>query len=343
MDMERDGVGAGSGSRWLRNAIAFLAHGFLAAAAWSAGTPAGTLIGNSAILTFSLPNRPAETATATASVVTVAKVISVTVSWQDAAPVTVRSPDTSRPLAFAITNTGNGAETFRLGRDDAQAGDQFDPQSAAAGAIWLESGAQPGFQGSGPNADVMYVPGVNDPALPADGSRIAYLVSDFPAAIPTGATGRSMLVVTSATPGAAAAVPGASLGFVGSVESVAGPATVARATGSYLAAGVSLGLAKTVSAVRDPQGGARVMSGAVLTYRIVLSVTGTGTAGAVALSDPLPATLSYVPGSLAVDGAARTDAADGDGASVSANTVTADFGDLAAPAQRVIQFQATVN
>jgi uncharacterized repeat protein (TIGR01451 family) len=102
-------------------------------------------------------------------------------------------------------------------------------------------------------------------------------------------------------------------------------------------------LDKSVPAVRDPQGGTRVVTGSVLTYRIVVTVTGTGVADVLSVSDPLPPALSYLPGSLTVDGAARTDAADGDGAAAAANTVTADFGALAAPAQRVIEFKATVN
>jgi uncharacterized repeat protein (TIGR01451 family) len=95
--------------------------------------------------------------------------------------------------------------------------------------------------------------------------------------------------------------------------------------------------------VRDPAGGERVMSGAVLTYRIVLTFTGDGLADAVALTDPLPAAVTYVAGSLTVDGAARSDAADSDGASFDAGAVQAVFGTVRAPATRVIEFKATVN
>ena len=106
---------------------------------------------------------------------------------------------------------------------------------------------------------------------------------------------------------------------------------------------MAIGIAKSVVAVRDPQGGTRVTTGSVLTYRIVLTLTGTGAADTLSFSDPLPPALTYVPGSLTVDGTPRTDAADADGAAASGNTVTADFGTVAAPAQRVIEFKATVN
>lgn len=325
---------------WLASACALLAGCALAGAAHAAGTPAGTLIGNTATLSYSLPGKPNQTAVAVAPNVAVARVVDVLVTWQDAAALPTGSPDTGRALAFAITNTGNGPETFRLARSDALAGDQFDPQAVA---IWIESGAQPGLQTTGPAADTLYGAGVNDPTLPADASLAVYLVGNIPSGVPTGSFGGSMLTATAMTPGAAGAAPGSLLGSFGGIQAVAGRATQAAATGSYLVAGVSMGLAKSVAGVRDPAGGTRVMPGSVITYRIVLTLTGSGIAEAVAMQDPLPSSLTYVPGSLSVDGTRRTDAADGDGVAAANNTVSADFGSVTAPATRVIEFRATVN
>lgn len=314
----------------------------LAAAAHAAGTPAGTLIGNTAVLNYSLGGAPG-TASASAPTIVVAKLLDVVVTWQDVAPVTAATPDANRPLTFVVTNTGNGTEPYRLSRGDNVAGDQFDPQPAAAGSLWLESGAEPGFQATGPNADVPYVPGANDPVLAADASRIVYLLSDIPAGAPAAGLGRSTLTATATTPNAGVALPGTVLATNGAVQTIAGRAAAGSATGSYLLSGVSVGVAKSVVTVLDPAGGTRVMTGSVLTYRIVLTVTGIGVADALSVSDPLPAGLTYVAGSLAVNGAPRTDAADGDGASFAANTVSADFGSVTAPAQRAIEFRATVN
>lgn len=342
--MGTGGVGSALFRKGVRAVAAVAGLWLLAGTANAAGTPAGTLIGNTATLQYSIGGGAPTSTSASSPALVVGKVISVVVTSQDAAPVPGTSPDTSRPLTFAVTNIGNAPEAYRLSRIDNLSGDQFDPAPAAAGSLWLESGAQPGFQASGPNADIPYVPGVNDPLLPADGSRTVYLVSDLPAGQPVAATGRSTFKATSTTPGAAGAAPGTALGISGSgVQTIVGAQAVASATGSYLVGGVSLGLAKSVVAVRDPQGGTRVTTGSVLTYRIVLTLTGTGVADAVTFSDPLPATLGYVPGSLTVDGTPRTDAADADGAAASGNTVTADFGTLAAPAQRVIEFKATVH
>jgi uncharacterized repeat protein (TIGR01451 family) len=315
----------------------------LCAPAHAAGTAAGTRIGNRATLSYSSAGAPV-TITAVAPTVLVARVISVVVSWQDGAPVPASSPDPARPATFLVTNTGNGADTFRLARNDAVPGDQFDPAAGAGGGIWVESGAEAGFQASGPNADIPYTAGLNDLALPADGSRIVYAVSSIPAGFATGATGKTTLTATTTAPHAGGAAPGSALGAIDGVPAVVGAgAGQGSATGIYLVGGVSLGLAKTVTGVKDPLGGQRVMSGAVLTYRIVLTFTGDGVADAVSVNDPLPSELSYVPGSLAVDGAARTDAEDGDGASFAAGAVSASFGSVRAPSTRVIEFKATLN
>lgn len=311
---------------------------------WAAGTGAGTVIGNTATLTYATPGNPALTATAVSLPIIVARVINVAVTWQDGAAVPATSPDSAKPLAFVVSNTGNGTETFALSRDNVQGGDQFDPANAPDGAIWLESGAQPGLQRSGPNADVLYAPGANDIVLAADTSRVVYVSSQIPAGVPTGSFGKLAFSAVATTPGAASAAPGAALGAVGGVQVVAGIANGrASASGSYLVAGASMGLAKSIVTVRDPRGGTRVMPGSVVTYRLVVTLTGSGSVDNVAVSDPLPAQLTYVPGSITVDGAVRTDAADSDGASFAAGAVQASFGTVAVPATRVIEFKATVN
>jgi uncharacterized repeat protein (TIGR01451 family) len=310
---------------------------------WAAGTTAGTLIGNTATLTYSINGAPGISLVAVAPRIVVARIISQTVTWQDSAAVPVSSPDSNKALSFLVSNTGNGTETFRLARDNAVAGDQFDPATPGGSAMWLESGAEPGFQASGPNADIAYVPGVNDPTLPADATRWVYLLSNIPAGQATGALGQVALIATATTTGAAGAAPGTVLASSGGQVMVGAGGAQASALGNYMVGGVTLGLAKSVSAVLDPAGGTRVMTGSVLTYRLVVNVAGSGVATGVVIKDPLPASLTFVPGSLAVDGAARTDAADGDDASFAAGTVQATFGNVPAPATRVIEFKATVN
>jgi uncharacterized repeat protein (TIGR01451 family) len=319
--------------------------GLSAPAAFAAGTPAGTPIPNAATLTYSIGGRPSVTVTASAPIVIVAEVINVVLTWADGTPVAVNSPDTGRALTFVLTNTGNGPEAFRLDRNNLIAGDQFDLSNAAGGAIYLENGAQAGFQASGPNADIAYAPGLNDPVLAADTSRTVYVLSNVPAAQATGALGNVSLRASSATTGAAGAQPGTALAGLGQggVDAVVGGSRAqSTAIGGYVVAGMLLNLVKTVVAVRDPQGGILILPGTVLTYRVVLNLTGTGIAENFSFTDPLPAGTTYVPASITVDGAARSDAADADNAGFAAGAVSVLFGNTPAPATRVIEFKVTV-
>jgi uncharacterized repeat protein (TIGR01451 family) len=326
-------------------ALAAALAGFATPACFAVGTPAGTAIPNSATLSYSIGGTVATPLTAVAPVVTVAEVINLVLTWQDASALPVSSPDAGRALTFSLTNTGNGPEAFRLARNNLIAGDQFDPVSAAA-PIYLESGAQPGFQATGPNADTVYVPGANDPLLAADASRAIYVVSSIPAGQAIGALGHASLTASAVTAGAPGAPAGATLAGLGQggIDAVVGGSRgQASAQGSYLVSGLSLTVAKTVAAVRDPLGGSLVMAGSVLTYRVVLMLVGTGIAENLSFSDPLAASTSYLPASITVDGAARSDAADADNASFASATVSVLFGNTPAPATLVIEFKATVN
>ena len=312
----------------------------------AAGTAAGTVIQNTATLTYSIGGGPPQSATTPPATFSVAEVINVTLVWQDAANVAVSSPDSNRALTFVVTNTGNGSEAFSLARNNAIAGDNYDPLNGAAGALFLENGVQAGFQASGPNADTLYVAGSNDPALAADASRIVYVVSDTPAALATGSVGRIELAAAATTPGAAGAAPGTSFAGLGQggVDAVVGSTRAqARQTGGYIVSGVAVLLAKSIVSVVDPAGGTTVRSGSIVTYRIVLSVNGGGSADNLTLDDPLPANTSYVSNSITVNGTARTDAVDSDSAEFSSGAVKVRFGNTAAPTSHTVEFRVTVN
>jgi len=311
----------------------------------AAGTAAGTVIQNTATLTYSIGGVPA-TSTTPPATFTVAELINVTLVSQDAANVAVNSPDSNRALTFVLTNTGNGPETFALSRNNAVAGDNYDPLNGTAGAVFLESGAQAGFQASGPNADTPYTAGSNDPVLAADASRVVYVVSDTPASLSAGSVGRVELGAASTTPGAAGAAPGTTfpgLGQGGVDAVVGGTRALARQTGGYVVSGVAVAVAKTVVSVVDVSGGSSVRSGSIVTYRIVLAVTGGGIAQSLELNDPLPANTAYVVNSITVNGQARTDAVDADQAEFSTGTVKVRFGDTAAPINHTIEFRVVIN
>jgi len=312
----------------------------------ASGTTAGTIIRNTAILSYSLGGAPAQTITSRAANVTVAQLINLTLISQDAAAVVVTSPNTNGALTFLLTNTGNGTESFSLTRNNAVAGDNFDPISGSAGAIFLESGLQPGFQASGPNADVPYISGGTNPTLAADSSRIVYVVSNTPGSLANGSTGVVTLTAASMLPGAAGAPPGTTLVGMGpgGIDAVVGGSRgQASRNGTYLVSGVGVAVVKSVADVTDPQGGSDVTSGALVTYRIVVSTIGAGTAQGLSVIDPIPPNTTYVTNSILVDGVSRSDAADGDNAESSAGAVRVQFGDAIAPVSHIVQFRVTIN
>lgn len=314
------------------------------AGAIAALTPAGTVISNTVTLDYvPLGGIPEQATSNTASFV-VEELINVILQWQDASPVSVNSPDTADVLTFLLTNTGNGTESFTLTRNNSPSvSDQYDPLSSAT-AIYVESNGTPGLQ-SGAGGDTPYVASVT---LNAEQSVQVYVVSDTSAGLVIGNTGQVALSVASTTAGAAGATAGTALPGLGDggVAAVVGQTQAqASANGIYIVSGLALSVVKTVAV----DGGGDAAPGKTLTYTITVTLTGTGIANNLMIADPLPAELTYVPGSITVNAAPRTDADDPgtDNAKFSANTVTVNFGNTAAnpapPVMHVITFKTVVN
>lgn len=326
-------------------AVSALAAGLLALSqplAWAGPhTPAGTVISNVAQVSYTLEGEPEVTLTSPPATLRVQELIGLTLTPQDMGAVAVNSPDNTRALSFTLVNTGNGPETFSLARIDTLTGDQFDPTPQG---IFLESGAQAGFQVAGPDADILYIPGSNDPALGAGAGAHLYLVSDIPAVRARLAQGFSRILATSLTAGPSApgtVIPGAGTDGVDVVVGLSGGAVYAQSV--YTVSGVLVTLSKNVTSVIDPHGGDRVMSGSVVGYRVVVDVTGDGIAEDLSISDPLPAGMTYVPGSLRLDGLIRTEEADGDSAAIAGGVVTVRLGNIVAPATHVLELSAYIN
>jgi trimeric autotransporter adhesin len=81
----------------------------------------------------------------------------------------------------------------------------------------------------------------------------------------------------------------------------------------------------------------------VLTYSVSMTNTGHGLATGLQLIDIVPVNTTFVSGSIKVDGSARTDAADGDNATVQGSSVIADFPALGAGGSRALSFQAQID
>lgn len=331
----------------LRSIRALARPALLAAAccgAWSTavhalGTAAGTNIANTATVEFSIGGT-AGTATSNTSTVAVAEIVDVAIALQSPT-ISVAAGASNEALLFLVTNTGNSAESFTLLGDSVLVGDDFDPMLASP-AIYFDS------DGSGDlsPADTPYVAGSNDPMLAADATVAVILVNNIPAGLPDGQRGRSELGATANTGTGAPGTVFAGQGSSG-VDAVIGTSGGEVAIfGEYLIGDIQVSAVKT-QAVLDPFGGNQPIPGAAITYQVVVTATGTGAAIGAALRDAIPAATTYVAGSLRLNGAPLSDAADGDAGSFTAAPapgVTVALGDLTAAAgPQTIVFQVTIN
>jgi uncharacterized repeat protein (TIGR01451 family) len=299
------------------------------------GTPAGTVIANTADVTF---NIGAGTATLSATAqFTVDELVAVNVTWQDVAPVAVAPADVDRVLAFLVTNTGNGPESFALALDPALGGDQFDPANVR---IYLDTNGSTVYE---PGVDPLYVPGVNDPLLAADAALWIFALADIPPALANGDRGDADLSASSLT----GVVPGAIFAGAGDGggDAVIGAGS-AGALGSYVVADVFVSIAKS-AVVSDPGGGSVAGPGSTITYTLVVTTTGTGNVDNLVITDPLPPFTSWVAGSLALNAAGLSDAADadaGDFGGTTPNQVTVALGNVAGGSlPQTITFAVTID
>ncbi|HSC16756.1 MAG TPA: hypothetical protein VLI71_16625 [Gammaproteobacteria bacterium] len=302
------------------------------------GTAAGTNITSTATVNYSIGGTPSSVNSNTATVV-VAELINVTMALQSPT-VSVAAGASNEALLFLVTNTGNSNETFALSGESVLVGDDFDPIPAAP-FIYFDSDSS----GDLSPADAPYVAGSNDPSLAADASVAVLLVNDIPAGLPDGEYGRSELTATASTGSGApgTVLPGQGNGGVDAVIGLSGGEDVE--VGAYLIGDIQLSAVKS-QAVLDPFGGNQPIPGAAIAYQVVVTATGTGTALGTAFSDPIPASTTYVAGSLRLNGAPLTDAPDADAGSfvLAPARVAVSLGDLTAAAgPQTIDFRVTID
>lgn len=309
----------------------------------AAGTPAGTTISNTATLEYSVDGTPFPPENSNTATLRVDELIALTLTWQDGSPVAVGTPDANTPLTFALTNTGNGIETFTLSRNLGLSGDQYDPLASST-PLYVESNGTPGLQ-TGVGGDTAYSGSVTLPANAGSNSTVMlYVVSDTPAGLAQGDLGDVRLTAASATPGASGSALGtvlAGAGDGGSDAVVGVPLGQATAIGRYQVNGLAVVIAKSLLSPTNP---AALTPGATVTYQLTLTLSGTGIATNLVLSDPIPAGITYLAGSAQLSGSPNcnpcTDAADADPVSFSAGTLAAMLGNIAAPATFVLTFNA---
>jgi len=310
-----------------------------APAAFAVGTAAGTNIQGAAQATYSFGG-PTLTATSNTVTVTVAEILDAVVTVD--ANKTVGPGATQQALLFTVTNTGNGTEPFTLTALSAGiAGDDFDPQ-LATNPIYFDTDNSNDLSA----ADIVYVPGSNEPVLAADASVRVLVVNNIPSATTNGARGRTQLTASARTGTGTPGTIFAGLGD-GGLDALAGTTGGDGANvGEYLVAGLQVAAVKSQTIV-DVSGGSRPQSGARINYQIVVSASGPGTAPAAVFNDDIPANTTYVAGSLQLNNTSLSDTADSDAGeliSAPAPQVRIHLGDLTqAVGPQTIGFAVTIN
>lgn len=300
--------------------------------AYGAGVAAGTLIHNTASASYGSGSRRSTVDSNTVTI-RVDELLDATVSSLDAAALPLA---TSAVLTYRIENTGNGAEAFSVTASPSVSGNGFDAQIAA---VVLDANNNGIFE---PGIDTTIINGGSTPALAPDAGIHVFVVVSQPAGTVDGAAGQVRLTAQALTGAGSPGTTYAGQGQGGGDAVVGATTANANALGSLVARAASVVLAKSYT-LADPFGGTRPVPGAVVTFTIAVTATGSGAVDDLRVSDAVPSGTTYVANSVLLDGVAMTDAADGDAASASPAGIDVALGTTAAGASRTISFKTTIN
>ncbi|HET9708327.1 MAG TPA: hypothetical protein VFP39_08490 [Gemmatimonadales bacterium] len=305
-----------------------------AAPALAGGVTAGTLIKNTATAEFDEAGTP-RTVNSNTVTVRVDELLDVTVTSLDTGPVSARRGDAV--LTFELTNQGNGPEAFRLTPEAAVAGNDFD---VTIRAVAIDSNNNGTYEDG---IDQVLTTPLTTPVLAADARLTVFVLVTVPDSATDGQTSNVALAAQAVTGTGAPGTTFAGAGVDGSDAVVGTTGALATARGALVSAIASVQLVKSVS-LRDPFGGSSAVPGATATFTIEANVSGSGSVANLVVTDIIPAGTTYVPGSLALDAGALSDAADADvGTASDTDGIRVTIGDAPAGSRRAVTFKVTID
>ncbi len=311
-----------------------LASAFMPASASAAGVTAGTLIENTAVASYDDAGVQ-RTVNSNTVRVRVDELLDVTLTSLDPGPVPARPGDAV--LTFELTNQGNGPEAFRLVPNTGVAGNEFD---VSIRGIAIDTNNN-GIYDDG--IDQILAQPQTTAVLAADARLTVFVLVTVPQTATDGQRSNVDLAAQAVTGTGAPGTTFAAAGVGGGDAIVGATSALASARGAFVNAVAGVQLVKSV-ALRDPFGGSSAVPGAIATFTIEANVSGTGSVANLVVTDAIPDGTSYVPGSLALDAAALTDAADGDaGVASDAAGITVTLGNTAAGSRRAVTFDVTLD
>jgi uncharacterized repeat protein (TIGR01451 family) len=300
----------------------------------AAGVTAGTLIENTATANFDEAGTPRSVDSNTVTV-RVDELLDVTVTSLDTGPVSTTRGDAV--LTFEVTNPGNGPEAFLLTADPAVAGNDFD---VTVRGLAIDSNGNGTYD---EGVDQILTGPFTTPVLAPDARVTVFVLVTVPATATDGDTSNVQLNAAAATGNGTPGTVFAGEGEGGGDAVVGSTGALANARGVLSSAVATVQLVKSV-ALRDPFGGTSAVPGATATFTIEARVSGTGSVANLVVTDAIPAGTTYVPGTLALDAGALTDAADTDAGTASdASGISVALGSTAAGTNRSVTFDVTID
>jgi uncharacterized repeat protein (TIGR01451 family) len=336
--------------------------------ALAAGTPAGTRINNDATVSFTMYGVSQVLKSNTSTLKVDDKVV-FTLASTDVADVTI-TPGGTAGMSYLLTNSGNASHDFTL-------------NAAVTGTPGFTPAAQPLFFADAagtiplpvdPNAGGL--PYISN--LAPDTSKTVYLFITAPPALADGQTLHYVITAESYQPSHLGGVnPPLKSSLKAATDAPADKN--ANLTSQYVVLadhfgnggdlfrdgkfatiandgnGAAIGFkAKTAAlsivkaqAVADINGGSQPYSGSTIRYTLTASVSGSGSALGVLITDPFPANTTYIPGTLTLNGAPLTDGVDadaGDAGVTLPGVISVKLGDMtSATPPQVISFAVKID
>ena len=310
-----------------------IAAALITTPAHAGGVKAGTLIENTASATYDGGAGPVTIPSNTITV-KVDELLDVTVTSRDSGPVSA-APG-SAVLTFELTNTGNGPEAYTFTANPAVAGNDFD---TTVNGIAVDTNGNGVYD---PGVDQMLTGPATTAAIAADASLTVFVLVTIPGGVADGDQSDVSLLAEAVTGTGAPGTAFAGQGAGGGNAIVGSTGANATATGSLSVGITDVDLIKSAT-VRDPFGGTGIVPGATITYAIRAEVRGSGSVSDLVVTDAAPADTTYVAGSLKLDGATLTDAADADAGRSSTSGISVDLGTVSGGSSHTVTFQVTID
>lgn len=332
-----------------------------ASPAFAAGTAAGSTITNTVTVNYQV-GTVAQTATGASNAFTVDRKVNLTVAEVGTTTTQVSPGQTAAVTTFTVTNTTNATLDFALVAAQQTGGagahsntDNFDATNVK---IYVDTNGN-GSYDAGTDTLVTYLD-----ELAADASKTVFVVVDIPlgrvtndvAAVTLTATGREG--GTAASQGVALTeTTGANTAGMDTVfADGAGATDAARnadhsAKDDYTVLAAALTITKLSTVISDPVNlgtNPKAIPGATIEYCIVVSnAAGSATANNVAISDPLPTTVTYSSGyGTFLNGTVTSGVCNFDGTaggSFASGTVSGTLSSVAAGETKTLRFRAVIN